>query len=81
MECGSGRQFGKGFLQGTQSQLQFLPARHTDFIFSVFAEEHGFWGCAFVFSVFVVDTVFSVFLLAAGVVPVQFPASNMLAAK
>ncbi len=49
---GSGKQFGKGFLQGTQTQLQFLPARHTDFIFSVFAEEHGFWGCVLVFLLF-----------------------------
>ena len=49
---GSGKQFGKGFLQGTQTQLQFLPARHTDFIFSVFAEEHGFWGCVLVFVLF-----------------------------
>jgi len=40
---GSGQGMGKGFLQGTQTQLQFLPARHTDFVFSVFAEEHGFW--------------------------------------
>jgi rod shape determining protein RodA len=49
---GSGKQFGKGFLQGTQTQLQFLPARHTDFIFSVFAEEHGFWVCCVVFVLF-----------------------------
>lgn len=49
---GSGKHFGKGFLQGTQTQLQFLPARHTDFIFSVFAEEHGFWGCSVIFILF-----------------------------
>ncbi|MCW8891809.1 MAG: rod shape-determining protein RodA [Deltaproteobacteria bacterium] len=41
---GSGGLFGKGFLQGTQSQLSFLPERHTDFAFSVFAEEWGFAG-------------------------------------
>ncbi|MCC7203129.1 MAG: rod shape-determining protein RodA [Nitrospirae bacterium] len=41
---GSGGFFGKGILQSTQSQLNFLPARHTDFIFSVFAEEWGFLG-------------------------------------
>jgi rod shape determining protein RodA len=45
---GSGGLFGKGFLLGSQSKLQFLPARHTDFIFSVFAEEWGFVGCVFV---------------------------------
>ena len=42
---GSGGFFGKGFMQGTQSQLSFLPERHTDFAFSVFAEEWGFTGC------------------------------------
>ncbi|MFO7578454.1 MAG: rod shape-determining protein RodA [Pelovirga sp.] len=41
---GSGGLFGKGFVQGTQSQLSFLPERHTDFAFSVFAEEWGFTG-------------------------------------
>ncbi len=43
---GSGGFLGKGFLQGTQSQLSFLPERHTDFAFSVFAEEWGFAGCS-----------------------------------
>ncbi|NOQ51147.1 MAG: rod shape-determining protein RodA [Desulfuromonadaceae bacterium] len=42
---GSGGFLGKGFLQGTQAQLSFLPERHTDFAFSVFAEEWGFVGC------------------------------------
>ncbi len=41
---GSGKVFGKGFRQGTQSQLEFLPERHTDFIYSVLSEEHGFIG-------------------------------------
>ena len=53
---GSGNAFGKGFMQGTQAQLRFLPERHTDFIFSVFAEEHGFWGGVFVFSLFLAIT-------------------------
>ena len=39
---GSGGLFGKGFLQGTQARLHFLPEQHTDFIFSVIAEEGGF---------------------------------------
>jgi rod shape determining protein RodA len=43
---GSGQFWGKGFLQGTQSQLYFLPEQHTDFVFSVFAEEWGFLGSA-----------------------------------
>ncbi|HEY1374862.1 MAG TPA: rod shape-determining protein RodA [Candidatus Binatia bacterium] len=42
---GSGRFLGKGFLNGTQNRLDFLPAQHTDFIFAVFAEEWGFIGC------------------------------------
>ena len=42
---GSGGFFGKGYLQGTQSHLRFLPEQHTDFAFSVFAEEWGFVGC------------------------------------
>jgi rod shape determining protein RodA len=41
---GSGKVVGKGFRKGTQSQLEFLPERHTDFIFSVLSEEHGFIG-------------------------------------
>ncbi|PLY01487.1 MAG: rod shape-determining protein RodA [Desulfuromonas sp.] len=41
---GSGGLLGKGFMEGTQSQLSFLPERHTDFAFSVFAEEWGFAG-------------------------------------
>ena len=42
---GSGGFTGKGFVKGTQSQLRFLPEQHTDFAFSVFAEEWGFLGC------------------------------------
>lgn len=45
---GSGGIMGKGFLNGTQSHLRFLPEQHTDFAFSVFAEEWGFIGCMFV---------------------------------
>jgi len=43
---GSGGLLGKGYMQGTQSQLRFLPARHTDFIFAALAEEWGFLGVA-----------------------------------
>lgn len=41
---GSGGLKGKGWLEGTQSQLEFLPERHTDFIFAVLGEEFGFYG-------------------------------------
>lgn len=41
---GSGQIWGKGYMNGTQAHLNFLPARHTDFIFSVFTEEWGFIG-------------------------------------
>ena len=41
---GSGAVFGKGWLTGTQNQLNFLPERHSDFIFSVIGEEWGFVG-------------------------------------
>jgi rod shape determining protein RodA len=47
---GSGGLFGKGYKKGSQSQLKFLPARHTDFIVSVLGEEFGFAGVLFVFS-------------------------------
>ncbi|WP_038053474.1 rod shape-determining protein RodA [Thioalkalivibrio sp. ALJ1] len=43
---GSGGLYGKGWLNGTQSQLDFLPERSTDFIFAVYAEEFGFIGVA-----------------------------------
>lgn len=42
---GSGQVIGKGYRKGTQSQLNFLPEHHTDFIFAVYSEEHGFVGC------------------------------------
>lgn len=44
---GSGQIFGKGFMEGTQGHLHFLPERHTDFAFSVWAEEWGFFGSIF----------------------------------
>ncbi len=49
---GSGGFFGKGFMEGTQSQLRFLPVQHTDFVFSVWAEEWGFAGCMFILFLF-----------------------------
>lgn len=49
---GSGQLFGKGYFNGTQSQLEFLPEHTTDFVFSVLAEEWGFVGCAVVLSLY-----------------------------
>jgi rod shape determining protein RodA len=49
---GSGGVVGKGYKQGTQSQLGYLPARHTDFIFSVLAEENGFVGVVTVLALY-----------------------------
>ncbi len=50
--AGSGGFWGKGHMSGTQTQLAFLPAKHTDFIFSVFTEEHGFLGSMVVILLF-----------------------------
>ena len=47
---GSGQTFGKGFMEGTQGHLHFLPERHTDFAFSVWGEEWGFAGSVFLLS-------------------------------
>lgn len=55
---GSGELWGKGFLGGTQSQLRFLPEKHTDFAIAVFGEEWGFVGCV------VLLALFSLFLLS-----------------
>ena len=49
---GSGGLFGKGFLNGSQSYLDFLPEKHTDFIFTLFSEEFGFFGSIFILSLY-----------------------------
>tara|TARA_B100001741_G_scaffold207826_1_gene171786 strand:- start:3973 stop:5097 length:1125 start_codon:yes stop_codon:yes gene_type:complete len=51
---GSGGLTGKGFLKGTQSYLEFLPEKHTDFIFTIFSEEFGFLGSLLLLLVYVV---------------------------
>ncbi len=56
---GSGGLSGQGYMQGTQSQLRFLPARHTDFVFAVLAEEWGFMG------VLTVTALYALFLTSA----------------
>lgn len=49
---GSGQGTGKGWGQGTQNNMRFLPEQHTDFVFSVWAEEHGFLGCLILLGLF-----------------------------
>lgn len=61
---GSGRLLGKGYLKGTQNQLDFLPAQHTDFVFSVFAEEWGFLGCLILLGLYFVLMTFSLRVVA-----------------
>jgi len=51
---GSGGIFGKGFLKGTQSYLEFLPEKHTDFIFTLFSEEFGFVGSALLLIIYII---------------------------
>ncbi|MCP4684633.1 MAG: rod shape-determining protein RodA [bacterium] len=52
ISIGSGGVFGKGFLGGSQTRLEFLPERHTDFVFSVLGEEFGLWGSLIVLFLF-----------------------------
>ena len=49
---GSGGPFGKGFMEGSQAQLSFLPEKHTDFIFTMMAEEFGFFGSIFLLGLY-----------------------------
>ena len=49
---GSGGIFGKGFQEGSQTNLSFLPEEHTDFIFSVLGEQFGFIGCIFILTLY-----------------------------
>ncbi|MDR2480218.1 MAG: rod shape-determining protein RodA [Treponema sp.] len=51
---GAGGLSGKGYLKGTQSHYRFLPEQSTDFIFSIFSEEAGFWGGIIVFVLFLI---------------------------
>ena len=63
---GSGGYFGKGYLEGTQSQLNFIPESHSDFIFSVIGEEFGLVGitCLFVIYGIIIWRIFSIGLSA-----------------
>ena len=61
---GSGGIFGKGFLKGTQSYLEFLPEKHTDFIFTLFSEEFGFVGSALLLIIYAI-TIYRVVSIGA----------------
>jgi rod shape determining protein RodA len=80
---GSGGLLGKGWVEGTQSQLRFLPTQHTDFAFSVLAEEWGFVGSIGVLSLYALMLLWGLFvarsskdafgaMLAIGVVGILF---------
>jgi len=80
---GSGETWGKGWRQGTQGRLHFLPEQHTDFIFSVYAEERGFVGSLFLLVLYFGQMLLGLLvawnardrfssLLAAGIVTVLF---------
>lgn len=80
---GSGGLFGRGYLEGPQTQLEFLPTQHSDFIFAVLAEEWGFLGCAAVLGLYLAVLVWGLVvahnakdgfgaMLAAGVVSMLF---------
>ena len=51
---GSGKFLGKGFKKSSQASLNYLPENHTDFIFSIFNEEHGFFGSLFLIGLFLI---------------------------
>ena len=57
---GSGGLSGKGFLGGSQVQLDFLPEKQTDFVFTMFAEEAGFIGCLILISIYLLITIFGI---------------------
>ena len=59
---GSGGLLGKGFLKGSQSYLDYLPEKHTDFIFTLFSEEFGFFGSIFLLIVYalIIQRVFAI---------------------
>ena len=61
---GSGGIFGKGFLKGTQSYLEFLPEKHTDFIFTLFSEEFGFVGSVILLFIYAV-TIYRIMVIGA----------------
>ncbi|HHM01865.1 MAG TPA: rod shape-determining protein RodA [Caldithrix abyssi] len=73
---GSGGVWGKGFLNGTQTHLKFLPAQHTDFIFSVIAEEWGLVGVTVVLLLFLALLIYLISL--ASVVKARYASITLI---
>jgi len=67
---GSGRFLGKGFKKSSQASLSYLPENHTDFVFSIFNEEHGFFGSMFLIELYTI--LFFRFIWLASSVPRMF---------
>lgn len=63
---GSGGLEGKGWMQGTQSQLEFLPERHTDFIIAVYAEEHGLIGVLILLMLYMLIVMRGIYMASRG---------------
>ena len=61
---GSGGILGKGFLNGSQSYLDYLPEKHTDFIFTLFSEEFGFIGCVFLLMIYIL-IIYRIFVIGS----------------
>jgi rod shape determining protein RodA len=59
---GSGGFAGKGYMEGTQAQLNFLPEKHTDFIFTMFAEEMGFIGAVVLLALYLLALIFITYM-------------------
>ena len=62
---GSGGWTGRGFMEGTQSRLNFLPEKHTDFIFTTLAEEFGFVGASSLLALYILILVFCIVIARA----------------
>lgn len=73
---GSGQAFGKGFLKSSQASLNYLPENHTDFVFSIFNEEHGFVGAVFLLALFLI--LFYRFMWLSSAVPRIFESTLVI---
>ena len=73
---GSGQLVGKGLMKSSQASLQYLPENHTDFIFSIFSEEHGFLGALLIITLYAV--LLMRFLWLADSVPRVFDATVLV---